>query len=121
MILRVRINDDFMNTLSLLIFIVLLIAFLEAPLFTVIGACSMLCLYFAAHDLTSLQMVVIEMNRLAVHAGSSGAPPVHLCGVFAYREQCPQTDHEFHAGSVGLASRRSGHGGSVLLRVFLQP
>ena len=48
-----------------LIFIILLAALLEAPMFTIIGGLSMVFLYFVDYDVLSLQMVIIEMNRLA--------------------------------------------------------
>jgi len=54
-----------MNITVLLIFIVLIFALIEAPLFTVIAALSIVCLYFVEYDLLSLQLILIEMNRLA--------------------------------------------------------
>ena len=54
-----------MNTLTLLIFAILLIALLEAPLFTVIAGLSAVCLYFADYDWQAFQTIIIEMNRLA--------------------------------------------------------
>ena len=90
-----------MNTLSLLIFIVLLIAFLEAPLFTVIGACSMLCLYFAAHDLTSLQMVVIEMNRLASMPVLVALPLFTFVGCLLTESNAPKRIMNFMQALLG--------------------
>jgi tripartite ATP-independent transporter DctM subunit len=54
-----------MNITILLIFIVLIFALIEAPLFTVIAALSIVCLYFVEYDPLALQLIVIEMNRLA--------------------------------------------------------
>jgi len=54
-----------MNITVLLIFIILMFALVEAPLFTVIAALSIVCLYFIEYDWLSLQLIVIEMNRLA--------------------------------------------------------
>jgi tripartite ATP-independent transporter DctM subunit len=53
-----------MNPLTLAIAAILILALLETPVFTVIIALSMACLYFVNHDLLALQMVLIEMNRL---------------------------------------------------------
>ncbi len=54
-----------MNILSILIFVTLFIALLEAPLFTVIAGLSTACFYFADNDWQAVQMIIIEMNRLA--------------------------------------------------------
>ena len=50
---------------TLMIFCILFIALLEAPLFTIIAGLSAVCLFFIDRDFTSLQMIIIEMNRLA--------------------------------------------------------
>ncbi len=54
-----------MNMLGLTILMILMAALLESPLFTVIAALSIACLFFASHEFSSLQMIIIEMNRLA--------------------------------------------------------
>ena len=54
-----------MNITVLLIIIVLIFSLIEAPLFTVIAALSIVCLYFVEYDPLALQLIVIEMNRLA--------------------------------------------------------
>jgi C4-dicarboxylate transporter, DctM subunit len=54
-----------MNMLAPVIFIILMAALLEAPLFTVIAGLSMACLYLVDNEFSSLQMIIIEMNRLA--------------------------------------------------------
>ncbi|MBT8359009.1 MAG: TRAP transporter large permease subunit, partial [Desulfobacterales bacterium] len=48
-----------------LIFIILLFALIETPLFTIIAGLSAVCLYFTGFDPLSLQLIVIEMNRMA--------------------------------------------------------
>lgn len=58
-----------MNPLSLYIVVVLMFALLETPVFTVIAALSIVCLFLVSHELLALQMILIEMNRL-------GAMPV---------------------------------------------
>jgi C4-dicarboxylate transporter, DctM subunit len=54
-----------MNITVLLIFIILLFALIETPLFTVIAALSIVCLYFVEYEWLALQLIIIEMNRLA--------------------------------------------------------
>ncbi len=53
-----------MNALTLLIFIILLMALLETPFFTVIAGLTMVCLFVIDQDPLSLQTILIEMNRL---------------------------------------------------------
>lgn len=48
-----------------LIFLILFFVLLETPLFAIIAALSIVCLYFVDHDWLSLQMILIELNRLA--------------------------------------------------------
>ena len=54
-----------MNLFFISIIILLIFIFLEAPLFTVIAGLSIVCFYFTDFDPLSIQMVLIEMNRLA--------------------------------------------------------
>jgi tripartite ATP-independent transporter DctM subunit len=51
----------------LFISIILIIGFalIEAPLFTIVAALTIVCLYLINHDWLSLQLIIIEMNRLA--------------------------------------------------------
>jgi len=51
----------------LFISIILIIGFalIEAPLFTIVAALTIVCLYLTNHDWLSLQLIIIEMNRLA--------------------------------------------------------
>jgi C4-dicarboxylate transporter DctM subunit len=58
-----------MSILTLAIGAILVLALLEAPVFTVIAALSIACLYLVDLDWLSLQTILIEMNRL-------GAMPV---------------------------------------------
>ncbi len=50
---------------TLLIFLIVLFAVIETPLFTVIAGLSIVCLYFVDFDWLSLQIILIEVNRLA--------------------------------------------------------
>ncbi len=53
-------------TITLLFCILIFIlALLETPLFILIGGLSVVCLYFSEHDLSALQIIIIEMNRMA--------------------------------------------------------
>ncbi len=54
-----------MNTLSLFIFVVILLMLLEAPFFTLIGGLTMALLYAVDQDPLSIQTILIEMNRMA--------------------------------------------------------
>lgn len=54
-----------MNTLTLLICIIFFFALIETPMFTVIAGLSIVCLFFVNFDITSLQMIIIEINRLS--------------------------------------------------------
>jgi len=54
-----------MSLVVLIIIIILFFAIIETPLFTVIAGLSIVCLYAIDQDWLSLQMILIEMNRLA--------------------------------------------------------
>jgi tripartite ATP-independent transporter DctM subunit len=54
-----------MYLLYLSIILIIGFALLEAPLFTIVAALTIVCLYLVNHDWLSLQLIIIEMNRLA--------------------------------------------------------
>jgi tripartite ATP-independent transporter DctM subunit len=54
-----------MNLFYLSIFFILGFALFEAPLFTIVAALTIVCLYSINHEWSSLQLIIIEMNRLA--------------------------------------------------------
>ena len=54
-----------MNLLVISFIIAFIFILLETPLFTVIAGLSLACLYSIDHDFLSLQIILIEMNRLA--------------------------------------------------------
>jgi len=54
-----------MNLFFILLLIIIILALLEAPLFTIISGLSMLFLFFVDFDTQSIQLIIIEMNRLA--------------------------------------------------------
>ena len=69
-----------MNPLSIAIVCILILALLEMPVFTVIAALSMACLFFVDHDLTAFQMILIEMNRLGSMPVLVALPPLQRIG-----------------------------------------
>ncbi len=54
-----------MYLLFISIILILGFALIEAPLFTIVAALTIVCLYLINHDWLSLQLIIIEMNRLA--------------------------------------------------------
>ena len=54
-----------MNVFIFFILATILFALIETPLFTIIAGLSIVCLYFIEYDWLALQMILIEMNRLA--------------------------------------------------------
>ena len=54
-----------MYLLYLSIILIVGFALLEAPLFTIVAGLTIVCLYLTNHDWLSLQLIIIEMNRLA--------------------------------------------------------
>ncbi|MFZ5568840.1 MAG: TRAP transporter large permease [Thermodesulfobacteriota bacterium] len=79
-----------MNTTLLLIVIILFFLFIETPLFTVIAALSIVCLYFVEHDWLSLQMILIELNRLATVPVLVALPLFTFVGCLLTETQSPK-------------------------------
>ncbi|MBW1821001.1 MAG: TRAP transporter large permease subunit [Deltaproteobacteria bacterium] len=79
-----------MNITILLIFIILLFALIEAPLFTVIAALSMVCLYFIEYEWLALQLIVIEMNRLASMPVLTALPLFTFVGCLLASTKAPE-------------------------------
>ncbi len=90
-----------MNILTLLIFAVLFMALLEAPLFTVIAGLSIVCLYFVDHDWLSIQMILIEMNRLASMPVLVALPLFTLAGCLLTESDAPKRIMNFIQALVG--------------------
>lgn len=78
-----------MNPVPLL-FIILLLALLEAPIFSVIGALSLVCLFAESGDWLALQTVIIEMNRLASMPVLVALPLFTLTGVLLTETGAPR-------------------------------
>jgi C4-dicarboxylate transporter, DctM subunit len=79
-----------MNPLPLAIVAILVLALLETPLFTVIAALSIACLYLVAHDWLALQVILIEMNRLGAMPVLVALPLFTLVGCLLTETQSPR-------------------------------
>jgi C4-dicarboxylate transporter DctM subunit len=90
-----------MSPLSLAIAAVLLFALLEAPLFSVIGGLAMVCLYATDMDPQSLQVVVIEMNRLASMPVLMALPPFTFVGMLLTESGAPRRIMNFMNAATG--------------------
>ena len=90
-----------MSTLSLSIAAVLVFALLEAPLFTVIGGLAMVCLYGAEQDPSSLQVVIIEMNRLASMPVLMALPLFTFVGTLLTESGAPRRIMNFMNAAAG--------------------
>jgi C4-dicarboxylate transporter DctM subunit len=90
-----------MSPLTLAIAAVLIFALLEAPLFTVIGGLAMVCLYAADPDPLSLQVVIIEMNRLASMPVLMALPLFTFVGTLLTESGAPKRIMNFTNAAVG--------------------
>jgi C4-dicarboxylate transporter, DctM subunit len=72
------------------IFVILLLALLEAPIFLVIAGLSLVCLFAESGDWLALQTVVIEMNRLAAMPVLVALPLFTLTGVLLTETGAPR-------------------------------
>ena len=90
-----------MNLLVIAIAAVLLFALLEAPLFTVIGGLAMVCLYAADPDPMSLQVVIIEMNRLASMPVLMALPLFTFVGTLLTESGAPKRIMNFMNAAAG--------------------
>ena len=79
-----------MSSLTLLVFAVLIFAVLEAPIFCVLAAVSAVLLYSVEHDAASLQLIVIEMNRMASMPVLIALPIFTFVGVLLTETRAPQ-------------------------------
>lgn len=78
-----------MNPLALVIVVILTLALLEAPLFTVIAGISIACFYADA-GLLAVQTVIIEMNRLASMPVLVALPLFTLAGTILTESGAPR-------------------------------
>jgi C4-dicarboxylate transporter, DctM subunit len=100
-----------MTIFELLILLVLVFVLLESPLFTVMGGAAVVCFYCVDYDWTSLQSILIEMNRLASFPVLVALPMFCLVGCLITETQAPRRIMNFlHAligwfpGGLGIAA-----------------
>ena len=90
-----------MNPLTLAIVAILILALLETPLFTVIAALSIACIYLMAHDWMALQTILIEMNRLGAMPVLVALPLFTFVGCLLTETRSPQRFMNFIESLVG--------------------
>jgi tripartite ATP-independent transporter DctM subunit len=79
-----------MSWTLLLLILILAAALMEMPLFTVIAGISVVCLYAVDRDWLSLQVIFIEMNRLASTPVLVALPLFTFTGCLLTRTAAPQ-------------------------------
>ncbi len=79
-----------MTLFTLALAVVAGLALVEIPLFTVIAGLSMVCLYAADHDWMALQVVLIELNRLASMPVLVALPLFTFTGVLLTETAAPR-------------------------------
>ena len=79
-----------MDLLTVLIFVIIAFALLETPLFAIIGGLSIVLLYTVDQDWLSLQIILIEMNRLASMPVLIALPLFTLTGCLLTETSAPQ-------------------------------
>ena len=90
-----------MSPLAVAIAIILVLALLETPVFTVIAALSMACLFLVDHDLTAVQMILIEMNRLGSMPVLVALPLFTFVGCLLTETQAPRRIMNFIEALLG--------------------
>ncbi len=76
-------------------------ALIEAPLFTVIAGITMVCLYAVSKDWMALQMIVIELNRLASMPVLVALPLFTFTGVLLTETNAPRRIMNFLQAVIG--------------------
>lgn len=90
-----------MNPLTLAIVAIIALALLETPVFTVIAALSIACLYLLDHDPLSLQMILIEMNRLGAMPVLVALPLFTFVGCMLTETRAPRRIMNFIEALMG--------------------
>jgi C4-dicarboxylate transporter DctM subunit len=90
-----------MSLFPLIIIIILILALLETPIFTVIAALSAACFYLVDHDPLALQMIFIEMNRLGAMPVLVALPLFTFVGCLLTATRAPERIVEFIEAVVG--------------------
>lgn len=87
--------------MTFLILLIVVIAALEAPIFTIIGGLSIVCFYMVDQDFQSLQTILIEMNRLASMPVLVALPLFTLAGCILTETKAPNRIMNFMEALVG--------------------
>lgn len=90
-----------MNFFALGIIVITVFALIEVPLFTVIAGMTMLCLYAVSKDWMALQIIVIEMNRLASMPVLVALPLFTFTGVLLTETNAPRRIMNFLRAVIG--------------------
>jgi C4-dicarboxylate transporter, DctM subunit len=90
-----------MSPLTLAIIAIIAFALIEAPLFCVIAALSMVCLYAIDMDPMAIQTVLIEMNRLASMPVLVALPLFTFVGCLLTETGAPRRIMNFMQAAVG--------------------
>jgi tripartite ATP-independent transporter DctM subunit len=90
-----------MTPTAILVCIIIFLALLELPLFAVIAALSAVSLYFIDADWLALQVILIEMNRLASMPVLVALPLFTLAGTMLTATTAPRRIMDFLQAAVG--------------------
>ena len=90
-----------MSLLTVAIIAIVVFALIEAPLFAVIAALSMVCLYAVDADPMAIQTVIIEMNRLASMPVLVALPLFTFVGCLLTETQAPRRIMNFMQAAMG--------------------
>ncbi|MBI9085661.1 MAG: TRAP transporter large permease subunit [Desulfobacterales bacterium] len=90
-----------MSLLTVAIIAIIAFALIEAPLFAVIAALSMVCLYAVDADPMAIQTVLIEMNRLASMPVLVALPLFTFVGCLLTETQAPRRIMNFMQAAMG--------------------
>jgi tripartite ATP-independent transporter DctM subunit len=90
-----------MNYFIFLFILIIGFALIETPLFTVIAGLSIVCLYFIDFDWLSLQIILIEMNRLASMPVLVALPLFTFVGCLLTETQAPKRIMNFLNAILG--------------------
>jgi C4-dicarboxylate transporter DctM subunit len=90
-----------MNPLGLAIVGIVVMALLETPIFTIIAALSMACIFFVDFDPMSLQLVLIEMNRLGAMPVLVALPLFTFVGCLLTETRAPRRIMNFLEALLG--------------------
>jgi C4-dicarboxylate transporter DctM subunit len=90
-----------MSIFTALLILIGILALIEMPLYTIFGALAMVCLYFIDNDMEALQVVLIELNRLASTPILVALPMFTLTSCILKETKAPQRIIEFMDALVG--------------------